>query len=66
METISQQIEAARIEASQHKATWLANKDKADNKSRRIARESAEKLEWATDKICMLYAMSRSPQFKGQ
>lgn len=66
MKTISQQLEAARIEAAEHKATWVANKDKADNKGRKAAREAAEKLESATDKVAMLDAMSRSEQFKGE
>lgn len=66
MNTISQQLEVARTEAAEHKAIWLANKDKSDNKSRKAAREAAEKLEWSTDKVAMLNAMSRSEQFKGE
>lgn len=64
MKTISQQLEAARSEAAEHKATWIANKEKTDNKSRKVACEAAERLEWATDKVAMLDAMSRSEQFK--
>lgn len=66
MTTISQQLQDAKATASEHKATWMANKDKTDNKSRRIAREAAERLESATDKVAMLDAMSRSEQFRGQ
>ena len=66
MKTISQQLQDARNEASEHKAIWLANKDKTDSKSRRTAREASERLESATDKVAMLDAMNRSEQFRGQ
>lgn len=64
--SIQSQLQEYRAEAAEHKATWLANKEKTDRKSRKDAREAAERLEFCTDKIAMLAAMAKSKQFRGQ
>ena len=64
MKTISQQLEDARQEATELWAIWIANKDKTDRKSRKVAREAAERMEWATNKSAMLSVMVRSEQFE--
>jgi hypothetical protein len=64
--TISQQIENARNEAAQHKAIWMANKDKADRKASKLAKDAAEQLEFWTNKMAMLNAMSKNSQFHGK
>lgn len=61
--TIQEQITEQRTKAAEYKATWLANKEKIDRKSRQVARNAAFQLERCTDKIAMLDAMSRSSQF---
>lgn len=63
---IHKQLEAAKIEAASLRAIYDANKGKDDRKSKKLARDAAEKLEWATNKTSMLNAMMNSSQFAGQ
>lgn len=64
--TIQDQLEVARNEVASLRAIYDANKGKDDRKSKKLARDVAEKLEWATNKSAMLYAMTKSSQFVGQ
>lgn len=64
--SIQQQLEIANNEAASLRAIYDANKGKDDRKSKRLARDAAERLEWATNKTSMLTAMGNSEQFAGQ
>lgn len=66
MNDLMQQLEQANAEYAQLRAVYDANKGKDDRKSKKLARDAAERLEWAGNRTAMLKAMMSSPQFAGQ